>query len=346
METPFKTRRAKNCIDSRMRKECGSTQGACSKPKKTPARPMFECTMCPRGRTCDITPQTDCLNPCSQPKLTCCHQNCLLSEDPNLNPYVATATGYLGVQRTSMLQNPLLYRHRLGQGKWHIKNLPCDDFIFGSLPQPSGSVAQALSSWSEDKPPVLPCLPKKKIGCTNHLALNRAAITAGIANVKELRDFRNTHSIKFTKRDKRLVLERAPPVSLLPGACFGQPTKYTSTVGEIISYQAHRDWVSCVKPYLTQIQEEPSKPDPWKENNAYKLRMFNTSANLKPERLWQMSKFVNKAKPEVSTFRSTNAMLASHNANTFEKIGRDGMFGQGIPTVPVNRRDALAKLKA
>ncbi|CAL1534432.1 unnamed protein product [Lymnaea stagnalis] len=268
-------------------------------------------------------------------------------ENP-LNPYNDTKTGYLGQHRSSMMKNPLLFKSRLGIHKRCSREMPCDDYTFGSLPKITWTASHALAGWSG-------CLPehktwvlrKRPTRCsTNFLALNRAAITAGITQEQELRDFRNTHSRRFSKKDKEFCTRgKAMPISLDSSSIFGAPTRYTNTVADLITNQEHKDWLNCVRPCM-ESRPKCGKPDPWKENHAYTLRMFKNDPGLKPGKLWHMPKFENIAQPHLSTFRKDAARLAAFNARNYDKVGRDGMFGQGIPTKAINERDTISCFKA
>ncbi|BFY99689.1 hypothetical protein BsWGS_02729 [Bradybaena similaris] len=262
-------------------------------------------------------------------------------DDPR-DPFNNTATGFLGVRRKSMLSNPLLVKHKLGTPFRCCRKLPCDDFIYGSLPARSSSAVLALHGWNDDRDPqIRNDRTKHRSRFTNFLALNRAAISAGICGHDDWRDFRNTHRVRYSRLEDSEHERRPPPLALDPEATFGKLTSYVTTAAEIMSGQEQKDWLRYVKTCNSNKQPSINKLNPWRENHACTLRMFKKPTGLKLDIPWHLPKIEQKAKPHLSTFRKMADEISAHNSNNYEKVGRDGMFGQGIPTKACNKADAL-----
>lgn len=251
-----------------------------------------------------------------------------------------TATGLLGRRRETMLDNRLLHRHQIGVPLRCCRDLPCPDFRYGKVEE-SGmwKVADALRGWAgtglkEPKQQKVIQIPQG-LCCTDILALNRAAVNEGVCKASELRDYRNTHCLVFSKFARRGG-ERLPAIKADKDQIYGRKSDYITSVNELMTDQELTTWQQCIRKCAREKMavKKMNKPDPWKENTACVLRMGNNVKGPQTESLWKMPRFENKAKPHICSFRSQRELYAAHKANVLESVGRQGIFGEGIRTVP------------
>ncbi|GFS21853.1 cilia- and flagella-associated protein 77, partial [Elysia marginata] len=186
----------------------------------------------------------------------------------------------------------------------------------------------------------------KGLCCTDILALNRAALNEGVCTASELRDYRNTHCLVFSRYARREG-ERLPPLKADKDHVYGTKTNYITSMQELLSDQELKDWQQCIRRCMKEkmVVKKLHKPDPWKENTACILRASHSVKSPKTESLWKLPKFENKAKPHICTFRSETALTAAHKANVLEKVGRQGIFGEGIRTIPETTIEKVYPMK-
>ncbi|RUS85933.1 hypothetical protein EGW08_006336 [Elysia chlorotica] len=238
-----------------------------------------------------------------------------------------------------MLENRLLHKHQIGIPMRCCREMPCPDFTYGHVHGPGWRMSDALRGWAgtglkqpkQQKKIKIP----KNMCCTDILALNRTAVNEGICTAKELRDYRNTHCLVFSKFARRGG-ERLPPVEVDKDHVYGKKTDYITNMSELLTDKELKDWQQCVRGCMREKSYEKTKsmPDPWKENTACILRTAHSVKGPQMESLWKMPRFENKAKPHLCTFRSDTAIAAAHKANFTERVGRQGFFGEGIRTKP------------
>ncbi|GFN94114.1 cilia- and flagella-associated protein 77 [Plakobranchus ocellatus] len=249
--------------------------------------------------------------------------------------FAHTAVGLVGKHRESMLDNRLLHRHQVGIPLRCCRDIPCEDFRYGITREKSWKVSHALSAWAGTglQEPARQSIKKapKRLCCTDMLALNRAALNAGVTTAHEYRDYRNTHSVTFSKYARKGG-ERLPPIEVDKNAVYGKKSNYVSSMPELLSDKELQEWQQCVRSCIRErkVIEKQSKPDPWKENTACLLRTTHNVKGPQSESLWHMPRFERKAKPHLCTFRSETALAAAHKGNQLEMAGREGIYPGGI----------------
>jgi len=254
------------------------------------------------------------------------------------DPYNKTATGYLGDRRKTMFDNHLLLRTGPGQQR-KLCCIPKDmpkNLTHGTNYRDDFTVGHALNGWNGvckehghdyNLSNLLPPVKFKKE--PDYMAMNRAAVSSGMANVYQNTDFRKNHLIlkEIPKREVKPL-----PLEVDNEVVFGIATNAPSKINEVLTNKFQEDWIRkmpCAKTEVFTAKDiDYTKVY---ENRACQLRAFMPKTGI-PEPLWKMPRFTKKAKPHLSTFRNLKDEQASYEHNKLEKIGHEGVNGGGIAT--------------
>lgn len=260
-------------------------------------------------------------------------------------PYMYTATGILGDKRDTMLSNELHLRSylspvesELGRSLRRGYTLPSESFRYGRPnAQRFGGTAEAMTGWNQssngfDSGKQLP-FHRKEAEATERdfMALNRAAVNAGLVSAPEHYQFRATHDVRrkiHNEDSKRMGNTRRIP----PTMVFGLATRPSTPVYELLEHKYQDRWLQERR----SLELAKRRKDETKRNTSGKV--YETRASLlrihqekvDPSPLWQMPRFSKSARPHLETFRSENAKSEAFKHHQSDCISRKGVFGHGI----------------
>jgi len=253
-----------------------------------------------------------------------------------LDPFEYTATGILGEKRETMLQNQLLLRNELGKPMHRgYGGYPGEVFRYG---RPcfikEGGAAEAMRGWTNNNLSV--CQTSTGADGANgrterdFMALNRAAVVAGLTNAAENYQFRATHDVRRkvqAEQGRKSMSRRLPPTMV-----FGISTRPSTPVHDLLEHRYQDAWLEERRgaELSKRHSQETKKLAPGKvyETRACQLRAHQVPVEAAP--LWQLPRFTQSAKPHLETFRregDKNAAVTSHQS---DGIARRGVFGHGV----------------
>eukprot|EP00794_Sanderia_malayensis_P016018 gene16018-17635_t len=237
----------------------------------------------------------------------------------------------LGVQRQSLLNNPLLMKSELGRPLRRCFTLPPDGFIYGqrTFGKNSGA-ADAMSSWKPKES--APKFEQEKKAPRDFISLNKAATQSGLVTAQEHAQYRATHDVKRTPSAKEQSLKL--PRRLPPNMVFGVPTQRTLTpVFDLLEHRYQEKWLQERKlaemssRSKNEIQKRKGTGKSYNETRASMLRRH--SPPVDPPPLWQMNKF-KKVPGLLETFRSEQEKNNAFQHHASDCTSRTGVFGHGI----------------
>lgn len=254
-----------------------------------------------------------------------------------LEPFEHTATGVLGDKRETMLKNQLLLRNELAQPmRRGYTNYPGEVYTYGR-PNAAreGGANEALSGWPNSgglyfhrkESSSLDSQPDR-----DFMALNRAAVQAGLTSAPQHYNFRATHDIRCkiqTEEGKKTKTRRLPPTQV-----YGIATRPSTPIHDLLEHKYQDNWLQdrrsadMAAQSKKDTQQRLAPPGKVYETRATQLRVHQVPVSPAP--LWQLPRFVNKARPHLDTFGSTKAKNAAFKAHKSDGISRQGVFGQGI----------------
>ncbi|XP_013063876.2 cilia- and flagella-associated protein 77-like isoform X1 [Biomphalaria glabrata] len=278
-------------------------------------------------------------------------------------PFNYTATGVLGDQRNSMLQNELHLRDKVGHIKSRGYQLPMQSFVYG-LPNEKReySAADALASWklshySLNSDPALRgwtgnYLPKggasktKAASERDFMTMNKAAVADGLVTTEETNDYRATHDIRRSPWNRKELSGKMRSRRLPPTMVFGIPSRPSTPIYEVIEHKYQDQWMKERQNLLSNKRAEEVKrrvmsaPVAGRSNGiVYETRasLLRTYQNpVDPAPLWQLPRFTKSAKAQIQSFRTNVDKSASFNYLKTDRVGRQGDFGIGIYEKPKN----------
>lgn len=263
---------------------------------------------------------------------------------PMENIFAFTATGELGVNRESMLQNELLLRTELGKPRRRGVMMP-SDYTFGRPnDKRDGGSSEALHGWPTLSTTTLPFKRKEKTPQRDFMALNRAAVSAGLVSATDQFEFRATHDVrrKAQSEDKSRSRTRRIPPSMV----FGVSTRPSTPIFDLLEHKYQDKWLQQRRQLEMAKRQEENKmgrtthsagvlnsiqrrsPGNVYETRATLLRTYQNPVDPAP--LWQMPKFTKEAKPSLQTFRSAKARKSAYENFDSDKISRGGNLGHGV----------------
>lgn len=258
---------------------------------------------------------------------------------PMENIFAFTAAGELGINRETMLQNELLLRTELGKPKRRGVLIPSGYTYGRPNEQRDGGSSEALHGWPTLSSTTLPFKRKEKTSQRDFMALNRAAVSAGLVSATDQYEFRATHDVrrKAQSEDKSRSRTRRIPPSMV----FGISTRPSTPIFDLLEHKYQDKWLQQRRQLeLAKRQEENKQrkkliaakqrrsPGNVYETRASLLRTYQNPVDPSP--LWQMPKFTKEAKPSLQTFRSAKARRSAYDSFDSDKISRGGNLGQGV----------------
>jgi len=237
----------------------------------------------------------------------------------------------LGIQRDSLLNNPLLMKSELGKPLRRCFTLPPEDFIYGQRNRGKETgAADAMSSWKlKDKNNQM---EREKRGPRDFISLNKAATQSGLVTAQEHAQYRATHDVKRipSAREQNLKL----PKRLPPNMVFGVPTQRTLTpVFDLLEHRYQEKWLQERKiaemssGNKNDTQRRAGSGKAYNETRASMLRRH--SPPVDPPPLWQMNRF-RKIPGLLETFRSDKEKSSAFQHHASDCTSRTGVFGHGI----------------
>ncbi|XP_005112413.2 uncharacterized protein LOC101855691 [Aplysia californica] len=265
---------------------------------------------------------------------------------PECSPYNPTATGYLGSQRRTMLENPLLQRTKLGKQRTFCTTPDLGQgFVFGDNYRDCFNVGHALNGWAGIvKPPKKRVKPRRGAR-RDHMSMNRAALSHGMVSAKEYTDFKCQHEVHQPGYLHKALEIPPAPFKVDKERLFGAPSgniKYN--MHDILSTKFQDEWIRSrprdVGESTEKYQQEKPKVDYRKyyQNHACNVRTYMPCPKI-PRPLWHMPKFARKAKPHLCTFRSAGSEQAAYQSRQYDRVGREGDLGAGIAIKALNHVD-------
>lgn len=234
----------------------------------------------------------------------------------------------LGVQRESLLNNPLLQKSELGRPLRRCFTLPHDGFTYGKANEGKDSGAADALVWRSAPPAQLLYLKAKKAP-RDFIGLNKAAVQAGLTTAQEHFQYRATHDMrrKDSGNEKTsLKVKRIPPTMV-----FGIPTKPSTPVYNLLGHKYQDVWLEerrKAEEATRARQEQKRHVDKTiYETRTSRLRKFQPPVDSAP--LWHMPKF-EKVPAYLSTFRSDKAKDTAFKHHATDSTSRRGAFGHGI----------------
>ncbi|XP_052790389.1 cilia- and flagella-associated protein 77-like isoform X1 [Mya arenaria] len=259
------------------------------------------------------------------------------------SPYKYTAAGELGINRDTMLQNELLLRTELGKPKRRGVIIPAGTTYGRPNGMRDGGSSEALHGWPTISSSTLPFKRKEKASQRDFMALNRAAVSAGLVTANAQYEFRATHDVrgKTTSEEGQRNRTRRMPPSMV----YGISTRPSTPIFDLLEHKYQDKWLQERRKLELAKRQEESKMGRYTHsagviNSAQKRspgQVYETRATLlrtyqnpvDPDPLWQMPKFKNNAQPSLQTFRSGRARTFAYDNFESDMISRKGNLGHG-----------------
>jgi len=240
------------------------------------------------------------------------------------------ATGVLGDKRETMLINEIHARPRLGEPLRRGRSLPPGDFVYGAKQIGSkNGVADAFSSWGVNLPGLQD--GQKLDTERDFMALNKAALSAGLVSAPENYGYRATHDIRRLTEDAKREKQRQENRQrkrIPPSTVFGVPTRPSTPIYELLEHKYQDRWIAD-----RSAQLERGRKKQYQTNAEFKNGNFAVNRTMvlrmhqdpvEPQPLWTMPKFSKNAKPHIDSFRTRGDKGASHKNYDSDKIPRRG----------------------
>ncbi|XP_022782819.1 cilia- and flagella-associated protein 77-like isoform X2 [Stylophora pistillata] len=205
----------------------------------------------------------------------------------------------LGVQRESLINNPLLQKSELGRPLRRCFTLPPDGFTYG---KPN----EGKDSGAAD-----------------------GAVQTGLTTAQEHFQYRATHDMRrkdFGNEKTLSKVKRIPPTMV-----FGVPTKPSTPVYDLLGHKYQDRWIEerrKAEGAARARQEQKKHVDKTiYETRTVLLRKYQPPVDPSPP--WHMKKF-EKIPAYLSTFRSDQAKDSAFKHHATDSTSRQGVFGHGI----------------
>jgi len=242
-----------------------------------------------------------------------------------------TATGVLGEQRGTMLNNELHLRNELGRSSRRgYVDFPGDKWRYGMPNPPStGGVSQALGNWNTGLPPIEAQAEQDR----DFISLNREAVKSGIVTAGDQYQFRAVNDIR---RKPQTARDRSPCGNirrLPPSMVFGISTRPSTPIHDLLENKFQDKWIKETRAANLAQKQQIAQATTIKMNKpqmtrASQLRTYHVPVASAP--LWQMSKFTRRAAPSLSTFRTETERSAAYRHNVHDRIARHGIDKAGV----------------
>ncbi|KAH9507447.1 Cilia- and flagella-associated protein 77 [Bulinus truncatus] len=262
-------------------------------------------------------------------------------------PFNYTATGILGDQRNSMLQNELHLRDKVGCIKTRGYQLPNKTFVYG-LPNNTRqySAADALRGWTGTYLPKGGASKTKETSERDFMKMNKVAVANGLVTTEEIDDYRATHDTRRFPFNRKEMMSKLRSRRLPPTMVFGIPSRPSTPIYDVMEHKYQDKWMKERQSALSAKRAEEIKrrvmsaPVAGRSNGI----IYETRASLlrtyqhpvEPAPLWQLPRFAKSAKAQIQSFRTDGEKSSSINYLKTDRVGRQGDFGLGIYEKPKN----------
>lgn len=247
------------------------------------------------------------------------------------DPYEHTATGILGNKRDTMLHNELILRGELGKPMTRgYTSYPGETVRYGR-PNISidGGASEALRGWSTGI-----YFPQggKDGGAAERdfMALNRAAVLAGLTTASEQYQYRATHDIRrsLNKEEGNKSKTRRLPATMV----YGVSTRPSTPIHDLLEHRYQDKWLQEHRTSNLSASQSAiaNKLGTGKFYHTRASLLRNYQVPVQEPALWQMPKFTKNALPHLETFRSAPARVAALKHYQSDCISRRGVQGHGI----------------
>jgi len=244
----------------------------------------------------------------------------------------------LGKLRESMSRNEPILSHNpsLGQVYNRGHSFPkSKTFTYGvKNVYEDGGVAKAMKHMPATNPYRKDLQGPKAIG-RDFVALNRAAVTAGLTTAQENKQYRMTHDFQ---RYETKHSNKGNALKLPPDFTHGISYRPSTPVDKVISHQFQRKWLRDQlddQNFRLERSKNEQKLQTGKafENKASRLRRTTGLEKIytTDSQLWQMPKF-KTISPTVNSFRCDKQRSKSYANFKSEEKTKEGLYGQGIWT--------------
>ncbi|XP_059155494.1 cilia- and flagella-associated protein 77-like isoform X2 [Physella acuta] len=269
------------------------------------------------------------------------------------SPFAYTATGLLGDQRPSMLQNELHLRNKVGQVKSRGYHLPVKGFTYGlpndrrqntaadatwNISDNSMNSDAALRGWSGTYLPKGGATRTKAASERDFMGLNRAAASDGLVKAEEYADYRATHDIRRLPFDKKEMAGKMRSRRLPPTMVFGIQSRPSTPIFDLIEHKYQDRWLKERHSHLSANRSAESK-GPRSHGIVYETRaslLRHYQNPVDPPPLWQLPRFTKSAKPKIESFRTETQKSSAFLHMETDRIARQGDFGTGVYEIPKN----------
>ncbi|KXJ18672.1 cilia- and flagella-associated protein 77 [Exaiptasia diaphana] len=235
----------------------------------------------------------------------------------------------LGVQRESLLNNPLLQKTELGRPLRRCFTLPSDGFTYGKPNDGKTSGAADALVWRSA--PIQTSFHKEKKAPRDFQTLNKSAVQIGLTTAQEHFQYRATHDVRKLDSRNQKNQSTLQKIRFPPTMVFGVPTKPSTPVYDLLGHKYQDRWLEERRKAeetmrAKQIQKRHVDKNIY-ETRASLLRKFQPPVDNPP--LWQMPKF-QKIPAQIESFRSENAKKQAFKHHATDSTSRKGAFGHGI----------------
>ncbi|XP_031561882.1 cilia- and flagella-associated protein 77-like [Actinia tenebrosa] len=234
----------------------------------------------------------------------------------------------LGVQRESLINNPLLQKVELGRPLRRCFTLPHDGFTYGKPNDGKTSGAADALVW-RTAPVQTTFQRKEKKAPRDFQSLNKSAVQVGLTTAQEHFQYRATHDVRKAESGTEKTIQKLK--RLPPTMVFGVPTRPSTPVYDLLGHKYQDRWLeerhkAEETMRARQIQKRHVDKNIY-ETRASLLRKFQPPVDPPP--FWQMSKF-QKIPSQIESFRTDKAKTGAFKHHATDSTSRKGAFGHGI----------------
>jgi len=232
----------------------------------------------------------------------------------------------LGTKRSSMKQNQLLSKYKIGTSLNLCYDLPKNkSFIYGKPNRKlDGGVAECFSA-----PPICSTSHKYKVKRErDFMQLNKGANICGFINAKEHAYYRAAITYKPRIVNKPLMKLKSN-LHLPSDMTFGKKSLPSEPINDIIEHKYQDIWISEHLKTEKQVKDKKLLKKTVKPYWTKSVQMRVHQPPVEGVPLWKMPKF-NKINGHLSTFRSDWLKKEAFEYHQADATGRCGIYGHGV----------------
>jgi hypothetical protein len=193
-------------------------------------------------------------------------------------------------------RNAVLVKDDIGKAKPTVYDLPAEGHSYGrSEPADLEGAREVTMHWASH-------MPRPKVGpeCQDFRKLNRVAAKSGVANAKQLADFRKDVDIKLIPPGPAGCLPKVIPSDVIKSFSYGKKSRPSTPISHVVGNQYAMEYEEVLQQHYRALEESqgPSGKTRIKLTKGSKLQIANAKTmrqNLldPPEapEPWKMSKF-------------------------------------------------------